>query len=265
MVAVCSPTPVDSVATRLADRIDALLPQTQCTQCGYDGCRPYAEAIACGETNINQCPPGGQAGVNKLAALLGREPLPLNPANGVEKPLMVAVIDEGLCIGCTLCIQACPVDAIVGAARRMHTVLPNACTGCDLCVAPCPMDCIAMRPVEPARDWTQGDADRSRARLLARRNRLAREKIENDERLAARALAKIGELDARDDPSRAQIEQKKAIVAAAVERARARRGTAPAPGASPARAQDNDGMRPAASCSPGTVDSDGSDDSGAST
>jgi electron transport complex protein RnfB len=210
-------------APSLEDRIDALLPQTQCTRCGYNGCRPYAQAVAAGEANINQCPPGGQAGIAKLAALLKREPLPLNPANGVEKPLTVAVIDESLCIGCTLCIQACPVDAILGAARRMHTVLPQACTGCDLCVAPCPMDCIAMKPVEPAREWTQADADRSRRRMQARKARLAREKAENDERLAARALAKLDELDGRDDLSCEQIEQKKAIVAAAIERARARR------------------------------------------
>lgn len=216
-----------------AERIDALLPQTQCTRCGYNGCRPYAEAIADGEAEINQCPPGGQQGVVKLAELLGRKPLPLNPANGVEQALTVALIDESLCIGCTLCIQACPVDAIVGAARRMHTVLPQACTGCDLCVAPCPMDCIVMKPVAPRRDWTQDDADRSRSRMLSRKARLAREKLENDERLAARALAKIDALDASDDLSREQIAQKKAIVAAAVERAKARRSAALAPPAAP--------------------------------
>lgn len=208
---------------RLAERIDALLPQTQCTKCGYSGCRPYASAIATGEASINQCPPGGTVGIAKLAALLGREPAPLNPKNGAEKPLTVAVIDEALCIGCTLCIQACPVDAIIGAARRMHTVLPTACTGCDLCVAPCPMDCIAMVPVSPTRVWTEGDADRSRARMLARRARLVRERIEDDERLATKALAKLGELEARDDLSRDLIDQKKAIVQAAIERARARR------------------------------------------
>ncbi len=210
----------------VADAIDALLPQTQCTKCGYAGCRPYAEAIAAGAAQINQCPPGGAAGIAKLAKLLGRPVLPLNPANGVERPLRVAVIDEQLCIGCTLCIQACPVDAIVGAAKRMHTVVAQWCTGCDLCLPPCPMDCIAMVPPRPARTWTQADADAARARYHARRARLAREKIENDERLAAKALAKIDELEARDDLSREQIEQKKAIVQAAIERARARRATA---------------------------------------
>lgn len=218
---IAAASPADR--TVWADRIDALLPQTQCTQCGYDGCRPYAEAIAAGEANINQCPPGGRTGIVKLAALLARDPLPLNPANGVEKPLTVAVIDESLCIGCTLCIPACPVDAIVGAARRMHTVLPDACTGCGLCVAPCPMDCIAMTPVAPAREWTSADADRSRERMLASKARLALEKVDNDQRLAAKAPAKPDAGHAGDDLSRVRIEQKKTIVAAALARARTRR------------------------------------------
>lgn len=212
-----------AAASGLVDAIDALLPQTQCTKCGYAGCRPYAEAIAAGRAPINQCPPGGAAGIERLAQLLRRPPIPLNPANGVERPLHVAVIDEALCIGCTLCIQACPVDAIVGAARRMHTVVAQWCTGCDLCVPPCPMDCIAMVAVEPPRAWTQADADAARARYHARTARLEREKIEHDERLAAKALAKIEELDARDALTREHIEQKKAVVQAAIERARARR------------------------------------------
>lgn len=136
----------------LIDRIDALLPQTQCTKCGYPGCRPYAQAIASGEADINQCPPGGAHGIAALAALLERETKPLNPANGVEAPRLVAWIREDECIGCTKCIQACPVDAIVGAAKLMHTVVVDLCTGCDLCVAPCPVDCIDM--VE-APDYTQ--------------------------------------------------------------------------------------------------------------
>lgn len=131
----------------LADRIDALLPQTQCGQCGFPGCRPYAEAIARGEADIDQCPPGGEEGVQALAELLGVEPKPLDPARGAHKPKSVAVIDEALCIGCTLCLQACPVDAILGAARFMHTVIASECTGCELCVAPCPVDCIRMEPV----------------------------------------------------------------------------------------------------------------------
>src|SRR5690606_37300326 len=126
----------------MVDRIEAILPQTQCGQCNYPGCRPYAEAIASGEADINQCPPGGDAGIRQLAELLGREPKPLNAENGEEAPDTVALIDEARCIGCTKCIQACPVDAIIGAPKLMHTVIPELCTGCNLCVPPCPVDCI---------------------------------------------------------------------------------------------------------------------------
>ncbi|KFN49026.1 hypothetical protein P873_12845 [Arenimonas composti TR7-09 = DSM 18010] len=135
----------------LATRIDALLPQTQCTQCGYAGCRPYAEAIAAGAADINQCPPGGAAGIVALARLLGRAPKPLNPANGVEKPLVLARIVEAECIGCTKCIQACPVDAIVGGPKLMHTVIADLCTGCELCLPPCPVDCIELVPPPQSR------------------------------------------------------------------------------------------------------------------
>ena len=126
------------------DQINAILPQTQCGQCLYPGCRPYAEAIASGEADINQCPPGGETGIMALARLLGVEPKPLNPDCGEEKPKAVAVIDERVCIGCTLCIQACPVDAILGASKYMHTVIESECTGCELCLPPCPVDCIDM-------------------------------------------------------------------------------------------------------------------------
>jgi len=129
-----------------ADDIDALLPQTQCTRCGYGGCRPYAEAIATGVAAINQCPPGGAATIAALARLLARPALPLNPANGSEGPPLVAQIDEDACIGCARCLPPCPVDAIVGAQKYMHTVVLELCTGCELCVAPCPVDCIAMVP-----------------------------------------------------------------------------------------------------------------------
>jgi electron transport complex protein RnfB len=128
----------------VVDQIDALLPQTQCGQCNFPGCRPYAEAIASGEAPINQCPPGGETVIRALADLLGVEPLPLNPENGQQKARTVAFIDEAACIGCTLCIQACPVDAILGAAKLMHTVIEAECTGCDLCLPPCPVDCITM-------------------------------------------------------------------------------------------------------------------------
>jgi len=126
--------------------IDALLPQTQCTRCGYQGCLPYAQAIAAGEANINQCPPGGAATIDALAALTGLPVLALNPLNGVEKPREVAYILEEHCIGCTKCLPACPVDAILGANKRMHTVIAVECTGCELCIAPCPVDCIVMLP-----------------------------------------------------------------------------------------------------------------------
>lgn len=128
----------------LVEQIDAQLPQTQCGQCGYPGCRPYAEAIANEGAEINQCPPGGEVTIIALADLLDREPLPLNPENGAIKPKTVAFIDEQTCIGCTLCIQACPVDAILGAAKQMHTIIAAECTGCDLCLPPCPVDCIEM-------------------------------------------------------------------------------------------------------------------------
>lgn len=132
----------------LVQKIDAILPQTQCGQCTYPGCKPYATAIAAGEADINQCPPGGEEGIRKLAELLGVEPKPLNAEHGVTKPKAVAVIDENLCIGCTLCIQACPVDAILGAAKHMHTVIAPECTGCELCIPPCPVDCISMAPIQ---------------------------------------------------------------------------------------------------------------------
>ena len=128
------------------DDIDALLPQTQCTRCGFDGCRPYAQAIATGAAQINQCPPVGATAIAALASLLGRAPLPLNPENGIEGPALVAQIDEDVCIGCARCLPPCPVDAIIGASRQMHTVVEALCTGCELCIAPCPVDCIAMVP-----------------------------------------------------------------------------------------------------------------------
>ena len=128
----------------LIEAIDQLLPQTQCGQCNYPGCRPYATAIAAGTADINQCPPGGMDGIRALAELLGREIKPLNPENGIEKPKVVALIVEEDCIGCTKCIQACPVDAIIGAPKRMHTVIADLCTGCELCLPPCPVDCIEL-------------------------------------------------------------------------------------------------------------------------
>jgi electron transport complex protein RnfB len=139
----------------IVDQIDALLPQTQCGQCGYAGCRPYAEAIAAGEAEINRCPPGGETGMIALADLLGRDPVPLEDEAAAEKPKSVAVIIEKDCIGCTLCLQACPVDAILGAAKQMHTVIAEECTGCELCIPPCPVECIVMEPIAPTPDTWQ--------------------------------------------------------------------------------------------------------------
>lgn len=218
----------------LADQIEDLLPQTQCTKCGYQGCRPYAQAISDGKAEINQCPPGGIEGVARLAGLLGRAVIPINPVNGAERARPVAFIDESLCIGCTLCIQACPVDAIVGAAKQMHTILPSLCTGCDLCVAPCPVDCIAMIPVTGERTgwaaWSQQDADAARERHDLRAQRLQREREENEARLAAKAVEKMKAVtaEATNTPEEiAEKERKRAIIAAAMERARVKAATPP--------------------------------------
>ncbi len=129
----------------VVDKVDAILPQTQCGQCGFAGCRPYAEAIAAGEADINRCPPGGETVIIALADLLGVDAKALDEEVGAEKPKMVAFVDEENCIGCTLCLQACPVDAILGAAKQMHTIIERECTGCELCIEPCPVDCIEMR------------------------------------------------------------------------------------------------------------------------
>ena len=138
----------------IIEKIDSILPQTQCGQCGYPGCKPYATAIANGEADINQCPPGGDDGIHKLADLLGVDYKPLNEEHGVPKPKSVAIIDEKTCIGCTLCIQACPVDAILGSAKHMHTIIEKECTGCELCLPPCPVDCIDMVPIkETTENW----------------------------------------------------------------------------------------------------------------
>ena len=168
------------MTSELARRIDAILPQTQCTRCGYAGCLPYAQALAAGEADIDQCPPGGDEGASRLAQLVQRVAKPVNPANGAVTPPRVAVIDEAACIGCTKCIQACPVDAIVGASKRMHTVIADWCTGCELCVPPCPVDCIAF-----AGTAALPVADLSRERHRFRAQRLEREEREHADRLAA--------------------------------------------------------------------------------
>ncbi len=215
-------------ATRV-DRIDALLPQTQCEQCGYPGCRPYAEAIARDEADINQCPPGGQAGIDALAQLLGRVGKPLDPAHGEYRPPRVAWIDEAVCIGCTKCIQACPVDAIVGARKRMHTVIAEECTGCDLCLAPCPVDCIHMLPTnreQEPEDAQQRRRDTARERFRQRNQRLARRRAAQDARRAtdrARRQRNAGAESTAPSPTLPDRDARRAMARAALERARARR------------------------------------------
>jgi electron transport complex protein RnfB len=191
----------------LAEAVDAALPQTQCRRCGYEACRPYAEAIAAGVA-INRCPPGGDRLIARLSALTGQPVTALDRTRGEPGRLTVARIDEALCIGCTLCIDACPVDAIVGAAKRMHTVLPALCTGCELCLPPCPVDCIAM--VAAGRAWSPEDARAARDRYVARNRRLAR----------ARAAAGARAASSTADSER---EKREAAVAGALVRARARR------------------------------------------
>ena len=168
--------PASALAVFIA-AIDDALPQTQCTRCGYPDCRHYAEAIAQGEAAINQCPPGGQEGVQRLAALTGRPALPLNPANGEEAPRLLARIDEHWCIGCTLCIKACPTDAILGANKRMHTILADACTGCELCLPVCPVDCIELDNASGTATgwaaWSPAQAEQARERYQKRSKRLA--------------------------------------------------------------------------------------------
>lgn len=214
----------------LADLLEDALPQTQCTRCGYPDCRHYAEAMARGEAPINQCPPGGQAGIERLSRITGQPVQPLNPANGHEGPRLLAVIDEDWCIGCTLCIQACPVDAIVGAPKLMHTVIEGDCTGCELCVAPCPVDCIALVEATPGRigwqAWSPEQAGTARTRYAFHQLRLVRDRADNDVRLAAKREAKLAALNAPDAPPDPDAERKRAIIAAAVERAKAQRRAA---------------------------------------
>ena len=215
-----------------ADQINALLPQTQCTRCGYPDCASYAQAIAAGEAGINQCPPGGEEGVRRLAALTGLPPLPLSEAHGLEGPRMLAVIDEAWCIGCTLCVKACPVDAIIGTNKHMHTVIEPDCTGCELCIPVCPVDCISLVPAhaEPAPTgwaaWSSEQAERAREQHAWHQARTRRAKAEHDERLQAKAehkLAHLPEVSKLTEP--AELDAKRAVIEAALARARARRRT----------------------------------------
>jgi electron transport complex protein RnfB len=184
-------TRIRSPADTMVERIDALLPQTQCRRCTFPGCRPYAQAIANGAADINRCPPGGEATIQALATLLGREPRPLDPEVGASKPRQVAWIDESRCIGCARCLPACPVDAIVGAQRFMHTVIAVQCTGCELCLPPCPVDCIDMRPTGESSPAGHLRADEA-SRAAAARRRFER----HEQRLREAAEAERGEFEA---------------------------------------------------------------------
>lgn len=226
-----APTDLSPAQAALAARLDDTLPQTQCTRCGYPDCHGYAAAIACGEAGIAQCPPGGAEGIARLAALTGSPVVALDPEHGHEGPRGVAIVDEGWCIGCTLCIKACPVDCIVGAAKKMHTVIEAECTGCELCLPACPVDCIAMVPVTGELTgwaaWSAEQAAQARERYAFRQRRMVREKRENDERLAAKAAHKLADLanqTLHTEP--AVIERKRAVIEAAMARARAQRAAA---------------------------------------
>lgn len=214
----------------LAERIDAALPQTQCTRCGYPDCRAYAQAIASQQAAINQCPPGGQEGIARLAAITGQAEQPLNPDHGVQAPRAVAVIDEDWCIGCTLCQPVCPTDAIVGGNKLMHTVIERHCTGCELCLPVCPVDCIRMEVVTEQSGWaawSPEQAEHARQRYAQHRVRLVTRTEQNTQRLMDEARDKLSDLAAHSritDPQ--ELERKKAVIAAALERAQARR-TAP--------------------------------------
>ena len=215
----------------LVEQINNALPQTQCTRCGYPDCQRYAEAITQGEADINQCPPGGTEGVERLAALTGKPALPLNPENGLEGPRTIAIIDEAWCIGCTLCIAVCPTDAIVGANKRMHTVVEPYCTGCELCIPACPVDCISLDPIDINlsgwASWPQELADLARQRYDARSVRLKREAIEHDARLQAEAIEKLSDLPAHTKGTEhpTEVDRKRAIIEAALAKAKARQAT----------------------------------------
>jgi electron transport complex protein RnfB len=215
----------------LAARILDALPQTQCTRCGYPDCASYAQAIAQGDADINQCPPGGAEGIDRLAAITGTAPTPLNPAFGVEAPRTVVFIDEAWCIGCTLCIKACPTDAIMGSNKRMHTVIESACTGCNLCLPVCPVDCIVIENASGTATgwnaWSPEQAATARQRYEFGSYRRKRDEGEQAKRLEEKAKMKLADLPAHSqhtDP--VVLDKKRAVIEAALERARAKREAA---------------------------------------
>ncbi len=213
----------------LAARIDAALPQTQCTRCGYPDCAAYAQAIADGTAAINQCPPGGAEGIARLSAITGQPALPLSEAHGHESPRALAVIDENWCIGCTLCIKACPTDAIVGANKRMHTVIAPHCTGCELCIPVCPVDCITLEPASGAATgwaaWSPAQAQHALERYARRQQRLGASQRAAAPKAAMAAMAAGLEVALAPvaESQAAPVDAKKAAIAAALARARAQR------------------------------------------
>lgn len=204
----------------LVQQIDDLLPQTQCTQCGFEGCLPYAKALANNQADLNRCPPGGVGTIQALAKLLNKPVKPVDPECGSTTERHIAQINPEHCIGCTLCIKACPVDAIIGASKRRHAVIAQLCTGCELCIAPCPVDCIDMVLIPEHAGWSLTQAHEARHRMHARGERLQRQKKEQHDRLEAKAIHKLDELNHQAGSS---VEEKKNMVQAALARARARR------------------------------------------
>ncbi len=222
--------PLNAARHALAARILDALPQTQCTRCGYPDCAAYAQAIAAKEAAINQCPPGGAQGVQRLADITGHAVQALNPDFGAEGPRTVAIIDEAWCIGCTLCIPACPTDAIVGSNKRMHTVIESFCTGCELCLPVCPVDCISLENVSGSATgwaaWSAPQADTARQRYAFAQSRRQRDEVEHQARLEAKAQHKLENIAAHSqhtDP--AVLDKKRAVIEAALERARAKRAS----------------------------------------
>ncbi|MFZ3219024.1 MAG: electron transport complex subunit RsxB [Rhodoferax sp.] len=223
--------PTEALSARLLDA----LPQTQCTRCGFPDCAAYAQAIADGAADINQCPPGGAQGIERLAQLTGKPVTPLNPAFGAEGPRSVAFIDEDWCIGCTLCIAACPTDAIVGSNKRMHTVIEAYCTGCELCLPVCPVDCILLENASGNATgwaaWSAPQADQARERYTARGARRQHEADHHEQKRQALAQAKLADLAAHSRiTDTGVLDQKRSIIEAALARARAKRDADPAKG-----------------------------------